>query len=114
MGEAPIQTGTATFYLDDKPVTFATNVQIWESDLKLIEKTTIEKIDLKPIDEKSFQAQLTAEICNPDEVNAWVRRMHKQISGRRHYALKTMSAAKKKAIRKLEKKIKNDRFKKRR
>ena len=106
MGEAPIQTGTATFYLDGKPVAFATNVQIWESDLKLIEKTTIEEIDLKPIDGIFFQAQLTAEICNPDEVNAWARRMHKQISGRRHYALKTMSTAKQKAIRKLEKKIK--------
>lgn len=87
---------------------------MWESDLKLKEKTTIEGIDLKPIDGIFFQAQFTDEICNPDKFNAWVRRMHKQISGRRHYSLKTMSAAKKKAIRKMEKKIKKYRFKKRR
>lgn len=114
MGEKTIQTVTSTFYLSGKPVAFATDVQMWESDLKLIEKTTIEEIDLKPIDGIFFQAQFTAEICNPDEVNSWVRKMHKQISGRKHYALKTMSAAKKKAIRKLEKKIKKYRFKKRR
>lgn len=114
MGEEPIPTFASTFYLNDKPVAFATNVQLWDSDLKLIEKRTIEEIDLKPIDGISFQAQFTAEICNPDEVNSWVRKMHKQISGRKNYALKTMSAAKKKAIRKLEKKIKKYRFKKRR